>query len=63
MDASFYPHSIRNLDITNRDGEDKWIAYMFTLGLQLLPSSPSQQYLFSSEFATLSEDFAVVSFG
>ena len=32
-DTSFYRHPIRNFDITDQDGKDKWTAYKFTLSV------------------------------
>ncbi|KAL8644824.1 MAG: hypothetical protein Q9210_007051 [Variospora velana] len=32
-DTSFYRHLIQSFDIVNRDGEDKWTAYKFTLSV------------------------------
>ncbi|KAL8700427.1 MAG: hypothetical protein Q9201_005455 [Fulgogasparrea decipioides] len=32
-DTSFYRHPIRNFDITDQEGKDKWTAYMFTLNV------------------------------
>ena len=32
-DTSFYRHPIRNFDITDQEGKDKWTAYKFTLSV------------------------------
>ena len=62
-DTSFYRHPIRNFDITDQDGKDKWTAYMFTLSVcDDFRQIHHERIVSAADQLPNPEDFAVESF-